>query len=83
VAAHATRYAVECQSSYERGDAAAAGRGQRKSLLTGVTVPGAYAPLTEGGARWTLIVVRAEVGPFRRFPCQSLAHADTINHPLG
>jgi hypothetical protein len=40
----------------------------------------AQAPRTKGGARWTLIV-RAEVGPFRRCPCQSLAHADAAPPP--
>src|SRR5215469_7547459 len=47
-------------------------------LSAGVNVTGARAPLPKGGERWTPIV-RAEVGPFRRYPCQSLAHADTIS----
>src|SRR6185437_151758 len=35
---------------------------------------------TKGGVRWTLIV-RAEVGPSRRYPCQLLAHADPPAFP--
>jgi hypothetical protein len=69
------RYAVECQSSYERGDSPAFGVAIRWCLSAGVMRAGARAPRTKGGVRWTLIV-RAEVGPTRRCPCLSLAHAD-------
>ena len=65
---------MECQSSYERGDLATL-VWRRKALSLGVNVKACTAPRTKGGARWTLIV-RAEVGPFRRYPCQLLAHAD-------
>src|SRR5580700_1380443 len=78
-----SRYAVECQSSYERGDhSAAVSRGVSTVPLGWCLVFWcATAPRTKGGARWTLIV-RAEVGPFRRYPCQLLAHADPPA-PLG
>src|SRR5262249_51350902 len=37
------------------------------------------APRTKGGVRWTLIVVRAEVGPSRRCPCLSQALSDLVS----
>jgi hypothetical protein len=42
-------------------------------------VQACHAPRTKGGVRWTLIVVRAEVGPSRRCPCLSQAHADLVS----
>ena len=52
-------------------------RGEGQYLLTGVFGEWRMGAVVKGGARWTLIV-RAEVGPFRRCPCHSLAHADAF-----
>ena len=71
-----SQYAVECQSSYERGAA-------RDFLAPGVCFLKCHAESAtwrprasrqKGGMRWTLIV-RAEVGPSRCYPILFRAHA--------
>ena len=80
------RYAVECQSSYERGDPdRASKRGAGTRLFSGAVCEFARKrPGLREALRWTLIV-RAEVGPIHRLPCRFLAHADAyssfLTHP--
>src|SRR5262249_34111241 len=77
-----TRYAVECQSSYERGAARDFSSPGVCFLRCHQVWPGAPVRRDrKGGTRWTLIV-RAEVGPPRCCPTLFRAHAAPSEIPL-
>jgi hypothetical protein len=66
----------EVTSSQAGADSCPAATDGDSPLVSGVQAR--PAPRTKGGVRWTLIV-RAEVGPSRRCPCLSQAHADLVS----
>ena len=77
------RYAVECQSSYERGGLSRRGLSRIRSVPLGWdrVCRRAQAPRTKGGVKWTLIV-RAEVGPFPPLSLFVQAHVDVTRGSL-